>query len=394
MSAEIIDELTKLMHKAGSQAEKEAVPEFELDDDGEEYTSVGLNGVLAATEKLVAVNRGIVEPDERDSLRYQKVLRTHSFIRESAHMDVGKTARSIAYNAARRKNLGGLNQGAFDSYISRILVGNPLTSPLEEINPMQLVENSRRVTKMGPGGLGSSRSITEEAQAVNPSQFGFISCIEGPECIVDTQVLTTAGWIKIANVNERHKVACYVNGALEFHTPERVIHEHYKGTIYRVNNKFVSFDVTPNHRIPIFLHNDAFAVEYAHKLFGTDTLLIAQPYLFDQFTPTGTKLEPASFLPIYAYEWEKYEYDGMVHCLTVPGGLFFCTDKVITDDCDPCFMYLTGNSERAGIDVRVAHGVKIGSNGRLYQKMRDYRSKKLRWMSPKDLDGLVTKIPD
>lgn len=225
-------EQLKAMMKPASRRAQESVPAFELDDDGEEYMSVGTDGVLAASEKLLAINRGLDEPDERDSLKFQKILRPHSMIRESIKMDAGKVARQLMYQAARKKNLSGVPTAAFDSYVERLLVGNPLTSPLEEINPMQLTESARRITKMGPGGLGSSQSITEEAQSVHPSQFGFISAIEGPE------------------------------------------------------------------------------------------------------------------------------------------------------------------SERAGIDVRAAWGVKLGSNGRLYQKFYDRRSKSMKWMSPEDVANLTVKIPD
>lgn len=227
-----LEQLKSMMKPASTTKRQESVPAFELDDDGEEYMSVGTDGVLAASEKLLAINRGLAETDERDSLKFQKILRPHSMLRESIKMDAGKVARQMMYQAARRKNLSSMQTAAFDPYVERLLVGNPLTSPLEEINPMQLTESARRITKMGPGGLGSSESITEEAQAVHPSQFGFISPIEGPE------------------------------------------------------------------------------------------------------------------------------------------------------------------SERAGIDVRAAWGVKLGSNGRLYQKFYDRRSKKYKWMSPEDISTLTVKIPD
>lgn len=229
-----LDSLLKMMHKEASQPAKkeEAVPVFELDDDGEEYMKVGIDGVLASSEKLLAVNRGLEDVDERDSLKFQKILRPHSMLRESIKMDAGKVARQMMYQAARRRDLGGVSTNTFDSYVERLMVGNPLTAPLEEINPMQLVESARRITKMGPGGLGSDDSITEEAQSVHPSQFGFISCSEGPE------------------------------------------------------------------------------------------------------------------------------------------------------------------SARAGFDVRAAWGTKIGSNGRLYQKFYNRRTKRMEWKSPEDLDNMVVKLPD
>ena len=138
-----VEKLKAMMHKSSAavaiqqanKKEPDVVPDFELDDDGEEYMSIGTDGILASTEKLLAMNRGLVQPDERDSLKYQKVLRPHSMLRESIKMDAGKVARTTMYQAAKRRNLQGITPGAFDSYVNRLLVGNPLTAPLEEINP-------------------------------------------------------------------------------------------------------------------------------------------------------------------------------------------------------------------------------------------------------------------
>ena len=230
-----VQDLEKLIMRKSAAAlpkKEEVKPSFELDDDGEEYQGVGLGGIMAASEKLLAINRGLVDTDERDSMKFQKIMSKPALFRERIKMDSGKIARTAMYRAAKTKNLKGINPGYFNGYIESILVGNPLTAPLEEINPMQLVENSRRITRMGPGGLGSDDSITEESQAVHPSQFGFISPLEGPE------------------------------------------------------------------------------------------------------------------------------------------------------------------SGRAGIDVRLAWGSRLGSNGRIYQKMFDRRKNRFRWMSPEDLDGLTVKLPD
>lgn len=173
--------------------DEQFVSDFELDDDGEEYMPVGINGLMAASEKLLAINRGLVEPDERDSMRFQKIIRPHSMFKEGIKMDAGKISRQIMYQASRRRNLKGLNPNALMPYIDRVLKGNPLTSPLEEINPMQLSENARRITKMGPGGIPSDDSITEEAQSVHPSQFAFICPISGPES-ARAGIDTRAAW--------------------------------------------------------------------------------------------------------------------------------------------------------------------------------------------------------
>jgi DNA-directed RNA polymerase beta subunit len=52
---------------------------------------------------------------------------------------------------------------------------------MEEINPMHIREQMRRITLMGDGGLTSDDSISTDAQNVHPSEFGFIDSISGPE---------------------------------------------------------------------------------------------------------------------------------------------------------------------------------------------------------------------
>lgn len=142
---------------------------------------VGVRGVIAATEKLLAVNRGLTEADERDALQFKQLMTTDKLMRERVKMDADKVRLNMLRRVARFKNLKPINAGAFNSYAEGLLIGNPLSSPLEEINPMHLVEQARRITHMGPGGLPSEDAISVDAQNVHPSQFGFLSPLEGPE---------------------------------------------------------------------------------------------------------------------------------------------------------------------------------------------------------------------
>lgn len=221
---------------------------FELDQDGEEYAPIGVNGILASTQKLLAVNKGEIPPDERDSLEFKKIYRTEALIGERIRYDAGNLRRNAMYQAARFKNLSGLNPFAFEEYIDRQIKGNPLTSASEELNPLLTNENSRRITLMGPGGLRSSQSITEEAQTVHPSQYGFISLFESPECHdEETQVFTKEGWVPWKATTEDTLFACQVNGQMEFHKPNKLIKQYYAGPMFGVRHQTLSFLVTPNH---------------------------------------------------------------------------------------------------------------------------------------------------
>lgn len=141
---------------------------------------------MAATEKLLAVNRGLIDPDERDSYAFKRIMSVDGHLGERIKLDAGKIRKGLMRNASKLKSLRGAHPFMFDSYGKGLLLGdpgqaNPLSSPLEEINPLHILEQARRITQMGPGGIGSADRITESAQSVHPSQFGFVSAVEGPE---------------------------------------------------------------------------------------------------------------------------------------------------------------------------------------------------------------------
>lgn len=249
------DTIAKIMRRvdravAEKQAAVTATHSREVHDDGEEYVPVGLNGVLAATENLLAVNRGLRPPDERDSSQFKKTFRTHQLAAERIRLDAGKLRRSLMYRAAKTRNLQGVHSFYFDPYFEGQLLSNPLSAPLEEINPLQLVEQSRRITLMGPGGLGSAQSITEDAQALRPDSFGYQCVLSGPECFdAESEVYTQRGWIPWPEVADDDIFACNVNGTLEWHKADRIVRESYAGPLIVAESKTLRMAITPNHRV-------------------------------------------------------------------------------------------------------------------------------------------------
>jgi len=172
---------------------KEAAAKNFKYDDEDDFDEIdgGVGTILAATEKVLAINRGLVDPDERDSLRFRKIYGPDKLLRERIDMDADKVMRNTVRRISRSGNLSSITPGHFNSYSEKLITGNPLSLALEEINPMHLTEQARRVSQMGPGGLPSSTSITEDAQNLHPSEFMFLSAIEGPESErigVDTRV--------------------------------------------------------------------------------------------------------------------------------------------------------------------------------------------------------------
>lgn len=569
--------LRKLKRPAGAPP---LPPQIE-EQDAEPTVPVGVKGVMAATEKLLAVNRGLTQPDIRDSMQFKHLMTTDKLLRERIRMDADRVRQSTLRRVARTRNLKSISPGAFDSYGTGLIVGNQLSMPLEEINPMHLVEQARRVSHMGQGGLGSDDAISADAQNVYADQFGYISPLEGPEChSYDSEVFTEKGWMPWPLVTTTTKLACRIDGRLEYHLPERVIMAPYSGEMIRLSGRAFDLMVTPNHRLWVAKHDTkrptpwSFEMRPASEVANTvrridsghvaykgneswthfdlpvperDTnnqkffskipindwcefvgwylsegnfstrlkkneqrdyktyisqsikvnpdcfsdiaaLLARLPFRFSMnargFCLSGKQLavycsqfgfSEDKFIPEELFEapaaarekllwallkgdgrinnkhtnycsvsrllaegferlaislgytthfrieqdkrlhvkttnyvvsvlklrercvgvgkpgvggrWEKAPYTGMVYCATVPGGMLLCRRGKGSG-------IWSGNSARAGVDVRLAWGVKIGSDGRLYQKLYDKRAKAHRWMSPQDLDGKTVAFED
>lgn len=165
------------IEKSAAQKDRYAVD----DDEYEEYDAIGVDGLLAASEKLLAVSRGAEKEDERDSLYNDRVYTAPKLIAERIKLDHGKVLRTAMGRFNATRSLKGFSPDLFGKYTVGYLNGNPLAAPLEEINPLQLVEQQTRITKMGPGGIGDPNAITESMQNVHASQFGFVDPIAGPE---------------------------------------------------------------------------------------------------------------------------------------------------------------------------------------------------------------------
>ena len=166
--------------EATSQALGVKSAEAQVEAPGDDIPA-DIDTILASTEKLLAVSRGMADPDERDSLEYRRVFTPDKLFAERVELDANHLRRTLMRRLSRQRSLQALPVSYFDPYAEGLVVGHPLSSPLEEINPLQLIEQARRITAMGPGGLASAEQITPEAQNIHPSTFGFISAIEGPE---------------------------------------------------------------------------------------------------------------------------------------------------------------------------------------------------------------------
>lgn len=80
------------------------------------------------------------------------------------------------------------------------------------------------------------------------------------------------------------------------------------------------------------------------------------------------------------------DYTGKVYCATVPGGKLYVRRN---GSCG----FWSGNSESVGTDLRVSFGTRLGSDRRLYAPVRDAKTGRIVYQSPRDLADAVLAFP-
>lgn len=365
----------KLFKKEANTFAEPDTPEKQKD----ELVNLDLNDIMAGSKRLIAINRGDAEPDDRDSLAFKRVYTTGDLIAERIHIDAEKTARTLLRKLNRKRSLKNLPSGIFNRYTEGHIVGNPLSSPLEETNPVQLLEQQYRITQMGPGGIGSESALTEEMQNVNPSEFGFIDPLAGPECYAEGEmVFTRRGWVKWEHVIETDELLTLESIASLsepfYEKPARLIAEDYEGELLCWKTPDTSGRITPNHTM--FLR-DATAKPF--KVLAREAFTHLNQFELLMSRPGGKVKDSQRFTEAYK---------GKVYCATVTSGILY------VKGADSSLGYWCGNSGRAGVDVRATHNSRLGSDGRIYQRFLNPRLKRYEWLSARDLQGKTLGFPE
>lgn len=145
-----------------------------------------VNGVtgavmLRAAQKLLNINRGAEEPDERDNPRFSKFFGVEDMLRERIDRDSGRLTKSLLFRAKRDKNLGRIARNALAPYLDTFLSGSGLAMPGEEANPLSILTQQSRITRLGEGGISSPDLVTPEARNVQGDYLGYVDFISGPE---------------------------------------------------------------------------------------------------------------------------------------------------------------------------------------------------------------------
>ncbi len=256
----------------------------------ENVTGVTPEVILRASQKLLNVNRGVEDPDNRDNPRFSKFYGIEHILAERISKDSAKLLKPMLFRVGRDKSLNRVGRNALGGYIDDFLSTSGLAQPGEEANPMSILVQQSRITRTGEGGISSGDMITTEARGVQGDYLGFVDPIAGPECMPrGCQVFTKNGWKNWEETSSSTEFACMVDGRLEFHTPYAHHVHDYDGDLFCARSKFISYRYTPNHRMYVRPADSGskYRFEFAKSVHGRRRQLMTGGHL--AYKGTGTE---------------------------------------------------------------------------------------------------------
>lgn len=348
---------------------------------GQDFNRLDSSAILAATRKLIAVNKGEAETDDRDQSAFQTFHGPEELFSERIRRDHGRIRRNVLSKISKLGDLSKMPSGVLTEQLEQLLIGSGLAQNLEEINMSELIDKQTSLTRMGEGGISSTNSIPDEARSVHPSQMGLIDPIRTPEChSKDTEVLTSKGWKFWPEVTENDKLACLLDDydTVDFCKPINLIDDHYSGFMLQFYGQKINYSVTANHRMLVNQRNSAVDWEFLEALIlhGAITFYVktgfGDVYIKEKTTPEM---------------YSRIFYDDKVYCAEVPGGLLYTRRN---NSCG----FWNGNSLRAGVDLYLSRNAYKGKDGKLYAKFNDVKTGKQVWKTPEELADLTIAFPD
>lgn len=220
---------------------------------------------LLASRKILDVQRGDVDPDDRDSPHYKTSHNVADLMAERIERNAWRMQKKLVQRLRKGPDvtLGeAMGPGFLDPLTTGFFGGaggieGGMAHTAEGANPLALASELSKTTFMGPGGIADMHAVTKESRLFRPGSLGFVDSVHSPEgCFGPaSEVYTSTGWVRWDAVTADMELACQVDGRLEYHKPLHIVTAPYAGPMVGFKSARVEFFVTPNHRMwvrPLF----------------------------------------------------------------------------------------------------------------------------------------------
>ncbi len=149
---------------------------------GKEFDRVTPEAIVLATNKLIKINKGEAQPDERDSILFKELWNISDHMPERILNSKMALTAKLRNNVDRKENIREIvTSDLFNIPIKTFFTSSSLAQQTSQTNPVDMLGNHLRTTLMGTGGIGSENAISLEAKQTHPSQLGVVDPVHTPE---------------------------------------------------------------------------------------------------------------------------------------------------------------------------------------------------------------------
>lgn len=149
---------------------------------GEKKANVDADMLLLSSKKLLDIEKGKKQPDDRDSLLFKQLYSVDDLL--VAHFEkqneviTKKLARNIDLKEKIRESI---SSTTFGKPIKSFFTDSDLSATPPQTNPVTILGDWRKTSPMGTGGIGSMHAVTMETRNVHPTHLGFLDSLATPE---------------------------------------------------------------------------------------------------------------------------------------------------------------------------------------------------------------------
>lgn len=186
---QVIPEFAKEKEPNQVEAIRKAMDRTKMDPEinrrtlGKPFDKVSPEVLLAASGKLLRAYNQEEDFDERDSLAFKKLMTVDDFIGERINLEARELKRKASMRlAGASPNIERIIPNSpFTRTVHRFLATSKLSQNPDQINPLEMLDSSVRITSLGEGGIEDERAIPQEARRLHTSHFGAIDPIRTNE---------------------------------------------------------------------------------------------------------------------------------------------------------------------------------------------------------------------
>lgn len=137
--------------------------------------------MLAASNKLLGISRGQQQGDQKDALQFQRIYGPVQYFAQRIQKDGGSVARSMLWKATNKGNVDFIGSGSLQPHINAVFNQTNLSQFVDNSTPLEGVDASQKVTRIGEGGISSQDSAPIQMRLVQPSYAGYVDPVRTAE---------------------------------------------------------------------------------------------------------------------------------------------------------------------------------------------------------------------